>query len=510
MNGKHKIDDLFRKALSDYREELPSVNTEGQIFRKLSYKKYFRLLKTNLNIFAIAIPIALLAYFLLMKNSNNTNFKNNIAKENKAVVTYKGTSDNALENNYEQKSIDYKTTEHSKSTFDQKTKNIDAVIIKTHAQLPESVKSEMNDVLQQKHTNNIIEKNVSKINNNTNDNNKNTSILSELQVEKTEKNDPQNMQLPVDQTAVVINEHPNLNDISSSENTEIVLSQEIKPTLGEANIPLKAVDSSFVQQNEENLIKKGRTKSYHSFAIELSGNFYYVTKKLSADNEFANLVKTRNEAESAIITFLPGIELKLNTKNFFLQTGISYQVLGEKVQYDFTNVSTSINTVLSSKDSLVYIPDPIHPPGHWEYDSIWSSKPDTSYLVFHRAVNQKNMFKYFEIPLLLGKSFAFHQFVLDVSTGISLGILLKADAQILSTDNLTFIGIDDKQSPYMKDLTINYLLRIAFRYQINEKWSVFARPSLKINLGSVFNENQYPVQQKYTLYGIGLGVMYKF
>jgi hypothetical protein len=111
---------------------------------------------------------------------------------------------------------------------------------------------------------------------------------------------------------------------------------------------------------------------------------------------------------------------------------------------------------------------------------------------------------------LVGKSFAVNRFILDISTGFSFGILLKSNAYLLSADDNSLVQIENKYSPYLNDLQLNYILRVALRYQMNENWSVFVRPSMKKNLGSVLNQNKYPIAQKYTLYGLGVGIMYTF
>jgi dsDNA-binding SOS-regulon protein len=272
---------------------------------------------------------------------------------------------------------------------------------------------------------------------------------------------------------------------------------------------VKKIDTGFDQQNEKNIKKNFKTKTDNLFAIEFSGSLYLVDRKLNAGTEFENLVKIRNDNESEIVSFSPGIEFIYKTGDFFIQSGIRYQRLGEKINYELTHVETNINSTLLHRDTLVYVYSIINPPeGQWQYDTIWYTKEDTIYTTSHQTVNVLNTYNYFEIPLLLGKSFDFNKFSIDISTGISFGLLLKANAQILTSDMQTFIKIDDRHSPYMNDLTMNYLLRVSFRYSFNEKMSIFMRPDVKHQLGSILNNKQYPVQQKYTLYGIGFGFMY--
>ncbi len=187
MKERQKIDDLFREALSDYREELPSINTEGKIFRKLNYNKYLRLFKTNLNIFVIALPIALLSYTLVNKEQ-----KNSLPETNK-------------------------TTEIKETIINQKPRINKVFISKANNNLHETEQIEYKEIFNQTQSvNKDIEKQIS-----------NTSTFSEKQdKEVVENNKVNNKQLPVEQTNNVENQKETLStkketDLSTNKTTEI-------------------------------------------------------------------------------------------------------------------------------------------------------------------------------------------------------------------------------------------------------------------------------------------------
>ncbi|MCX6233051.1 MAG: hypothetical protein NTZ33_16100 [Bacteroidetes bacterium] len=478
MNEKNKIDDLFRNALFDYKEESPSNNNEDKVFWLLNYTNYTRIFKITLGIIIIAIPVTLFAYLLI----NNSNLKhiNSITESNKVNQPKNASAINLTERN---------------SNNTSQIKNNDNQIVK-------------NKIHKLKKENNIAQLQPSnlEISNATISNTEATNSAYTEVSSVNEESAASNNALVLKYT------ESNISKIESLNAKEIEISKN--EALKSGILTLLPAENYNVEANTEENIAKLKpiefTKSYNSISIELSGNLFNTDKKLSSTNEFASVVKFREINESKILTYAPGIELKFNTKNLFFQTGLNYQIYGEKVNYNFNVIENIINNKLTYYDSLVYVRDSAGHPGYWRYDTIWYNVKDTSYLTQKRIANYTNTFRYIEIPLLIGKSFAVNKFIVDISTGFSFGFLIKADAFLLATDNKTIDRIENRNSPYLNDLQLNYILRIALRYQLNEKWSFFVRPSMKMNMGSLLNQNQYPIQQKYTLYGIGMGMMYTF
>ncbi len=492
MNEKHKIDDLFKKALSDYREDFPSENTEKLIFRELSHNKYLRIFKISLGLITIALPIALFAYLELSRPINS---------ENGLTTTQTGLN----------------TSQHSNT-----------IRFKTKSQFSSS---KIQDIKQ-----NSIQTGTAKVagENTITQNQKQHTTIKYFDKETVPTSEPTDLQLDNSNyhstsevsktkslyriTAVIEegfiltpssfwgNERFKKRMYTNRKLYEITgLKASASPRLVALNCEVPAV----YQLERTKFTKLIQRNS--RFALEINGNVFYLDQNLNSNEASASLVKSRNAYESNISTITPGIELKYSSKDFFFQTGISYQLLGEKINYNLTDVNATINTKWVYGDSLVFVIDNVFPTlGHWKYDTIWSSYNDTTYYTSQRIVNHLNTYQYFELPFLIGKSFVFNKFSLDVSSGFSIGILLKSDAQILATDNSSFIRIENAHSSYINDVTMNYILRIALRYSLSEKWSVFLRPSLKRNLGSILNDDKYPVQQKYTMYGIGMGLMYNF
>jgi len=489
MNEKHKIDRLFKEALQDYRDELQSDKTEELIFRKLSYNKYLRLLKISLGILSIAIPLTLLAYLVYFHNAKSQltlNDKYNVAFQKKPDYLLK-TFQN-IQSSETKPRITNKTLSLIKSKSNESSIN-KAVFLQYSKKQKDKI-SEMQLSKIEEKSSSALNSGGKEIKNESRISNANSISLQP----KTIHSIPQKQPHPFMEIDAFLKQKA-ITIIPNDTNTDIIDANKNKPIT--------------FQKHEDDI--KNKTKLRPLFSIELSANLFYVDKNLKASNEFLNLVNMRNDNESDIYTFSPGVEIICKTKHFFVQTGIRYLRLGEKIKYNLTNTGTDIQNILLQRDTLVFVYSIISPPqGQWHYDTIWYTRFDTTYFTTHQIINSLNTYNYFEIPLLLGKSLTINKFNIDISTGISLGILLKANAQIIISDGRTFLNINNRQSPYMNDMTMNYLLRLSLRYSINEKWSVFIRPDLKHQFGSIINKNQYPVQQKYTLYGLGIGFMYNF
>ena len=177
------------------------------------------------------------------------------------------------------------------------------------------------------------------------------------------------------------------------------------------------------------------------------------------------------------------------------------------------NTSETLRNITENwlhRDTLYYVKDSVNPPGSWHLDTIWFVVKDTNYKTNKYSFRKDNSYKYVEIPFLIGKRFVANNISFEVSTGISLGFLLKADSRLLSTDGKTALLISNEKSPYLNSIMVNYLLRFYIRYSISERWSIYISPDMKYNLGNILNESMYPIKQNYMLYGMGSGLIYKF
>lgn len=474
MREANKIDELFKKGLADYQSELPSDKTKDIIFGRLTYFQYLKWIIGS--VLVVFISASIWAVINLIPKAVN---------EKPDTISASDT--------YVKKQIS-----EEMQTDVNKTKNTIPFQLKNNNLKPNS---RINNKINIQNIKNI-EKNIT------------TSISTSSSIDyKSEiKPQPQITEISVPSSSLTIEESLEAVIIANADNvtekeTNVNIKTDAEKTINESDTTYNKIDKL---TDFDGIIKKTYKRPFLSrFEILMSGNFYYVDKKLSAGSEFTNLVKIREKGESPVLTFSPALEIRYNFNNVFIQSGIQYQKYGEKLDFSTSEIIKELNDKWLIHDSLYYVRDSINPPGSWHLDTIWFHIIDTSYRTKKYTFKKTNSYNYFEIPLLIGKQIQLNRFSIEVSTGISFGFLLKSDAEILATDQKTAILLKDEKSPYLNTLMLNYLFRLSLRYQLNERWSIFVSPNIKYNIGNIFNENQYPIKQNYLLYGIGSGLIYK-
>ena len=119
----------------------------------------------------------------------------------------------------------------------------------------------------------------------------------------------------------------------------------------------------------------------------------------------------------------------------------------------------------------------------------------------------KNRYHYLEIPLLIGFQTNKNKVNIEIGTGVSFGFLVSANGKLPDLDNNSLLEIN-KNSDFLRNTSFNYILRAGIQYNINSSLSLIAKPYFKRNLNSVFKVD-YPIIQKYTTFGIDIGVRIK-
>jgi hypothetical protein len=453
MKETHKIDELFKKSLADYRSELPSDKVKKKIFGTLVYYQY---LKWSLSILALVfISGSIWAIYNFLPVTSDSKMLSNSYPINKKMNTKTQFS---IENKMVSKNEENKTI--AKKEVDSKS------VQKTNKKQQILLTSEE------------------------------YAINEDVKLSDAKKSD---IQISREETFV------NTESLDSKQ-SEIIVKDIGNVVEKKAEIKKLADETTSV----DGLIKKEyKKKLINRFELIVGGSFFYVDKKLSAKKEYDNLVKIRENGEVPISNFSPYFGIRYNFNNFFVQSGFQYQKYGEKMDIQTSEMKFNVVDNWFHRDSLYYVKDSINPPGAWHIDTIWYVTHDTTHYLQKYRFQKNNNYKYIEIPFLIGKKFDLNPFILEVSTGISVGLILKSDAEILANDTRSVIVLNNEKSAYFNQVMLNYLFRLSLRYHISQKWSVYISPDVKYNMGSIFKGSNYPVKQNYILYGIGSGLIYK-
>ncbi|MFH2094225.1 MAG: hypothetical protein ABIJ16_00890, partial [Bacteroidota bacterium] len=218
------------------------------------------------------------------------------------------------------------------------------------------------------------------------------------------------------------------------------------------------------------------------------------------------------------------LHISASYKNVFLESGVNYASFGELFAYNeniqIIDSSIITNTVWYQEylydtvwfvnlDSLiagdtVYIPlvdSTIHKYTVDEY----STEYDTS--VTKTSRHSTNRYRYIEIPLMAGYTFKSGRFSLTPKGGLITGLLIRTSGKTLMPD-YSVTGLSESNQPYVRPV-FSLAAGIGISYMINSHFSVIADPYYRKNITSVFTKD-YPVDSRFTAYGIRVGLRYTF
>lgn len=225
---------------------------------------------------------------------------------------------------------------------------------------------------------------------------------------------------------------------------------------------------------------------------------------------------------SAKLSYEFGLSFQLHHQDIplFLQLGMDYQVLKEKVDYQFNR----------------YFQDPDL--SYWTFDSIWDYQDvlDTFYIIVdsnqfvidsiftidtvlsnvdslfnpvmsseERSKKNINTYRYLNIPLLLGYQFQSRnkKWNYQVLAGAAIAINLKNEGYYY-TNSGEFETYSGKVSPSM---VWNFYAAANINYRWR-KWQLFAQPEFQYQLNESELNHQIP-RRKYLFYKMKFGIRYK-
>ncbi|MFT4678468.1 MAG: hypothetical protein ACI84C_001834 [Flavobacteriales bacterium] len=206
--------------------------------------------------------------------------------------------------------------------------------------------------------------------------------------------------------------------------------------------------------------------------------------------------------------------------------GLNWYSIGETNNYspatsyvtalDSSSINTSIETSYFGLDSLwIQENDSGGFFGYWEV-FITEELSNESLVLYSLdsiltsietpvdPVNERTTFQYIEIPLSIGYEFEKGPWSLGLRTGISAGLLVSTKGQYIDTDSQSAIVKQDISRRWIW----NYQARIALGYALNDKTRLYLEPVFKTTLNSIVNRTDF--SQKYSTYGLRLGLGFKF
>jgi len=258
----------------------------------------------------------------------------------------------------------------------------------------------------------------------------------------------------------------------------------------------------------------------------LSGYFspLYSGNQLStANSSYLSNIELRNTAESPLLSYSASVNISRSIGRSYVQTGLAYTRLGEQFNFfteqalidssQFYRYAESQYLQMDTVDSY-YIVNGNDTSIHHVVMRKWASRIDSSLVtrydttVLKSDFNSANTYTYIEVPILFGYRFPKNRISYTASGGIITGFYSGSKAKTIAIDNNSKVIAADEMLPFSK-VTFSFVISAGVEYHLNPTISLSAEPYLRQSIYSIF-KSSYPISQKYTAYGIRVGLKYYF
>ena len=230
-----------------------------------------------------------------------------------------------------------------------------------------------------------------------------------------------------------------------------------------------------------------------------------IQKHLKAKNSDSEKYRLdRIQSEKPLQSFTAGLRVGYNTgQNLALMTGFEYKQINEKFEYIDPE---------SNQTRLVTIKDYIYQNG-----TIVDSVITQEVIVIPGSVKYTvyNSFKSLNIPLILEYNLLrLSKFNIAVSGGPVINLISYQKGTILSPnqdDNTISLGTADHVSSqvFKQSTGIGLSGSVNIQYRIKSDIAIMIEPNFRTQLNSI-TMDEYPLQQKFTTFGIAAGARYIF
>lgn len=236
------------------------------------------------------------------------------------------------------------------------------------------------------------------------------------------------------------------------------------------------------------------------FSLLMSVSPSYNVANLQSMPAYDDVKNYQLAHESSAISYSAGLDFQVTFKKWFVQTGLAYSRFKNNRNYNYS---------FKAYDSLnsQYVNDTTW---GWLFDPPVIGEPivigiDSVFVPVYNEINEgANEWDYLEIPLLLGYNFNKSRFTVNIATGFSYGIFIKAKGNVPSIDEKNvFTNLSDSKNK-LNQQQLNYILQVGISYHITPDWSIMANPFYKQNMRSVF-DNAYPIEERFRTFGIKFG-----
>ncbi|MCC6816818.1 MAG: hypothetical protein IT267_10435 [Saprospiraceae bacterium] len=320
------------------------------------------------------------------------------------------------------------------------------------------------------------------------------------------------------------NENGKNDEFSNTRSKDIIQQKDINNLAGIENnenykidIPSQKLDLSYpefedLEKKELTVIKQNNLRIKSNLHLELndyclSKNFtpldhfdidVYYSPEISHRNIIAkresvvNYAQKRSGAESFAGASSFGIRASYVTKNgLAFRTGINFGSISEKFEY-FDGKETLTKVIYDSKGNPI----------------------DTQKTIIDKIARQKNVYKFYDIPALIGYEMDISDFVFSFNAGLGMNLRTKYYGSIYSEDGSKVINLNSTQGEngdsrlFKSNIGLSIVASFGLNYKLNGHFLLLAEPNLRYYLNPITTDT-YSLEQRYFQMGISIGLRYR-
>jgi hypothetical protein len=227
------------------------------------------------------------------------------------------------------------------------------------------------------------------------------------------------------------------------------------------------------------------------FLAVMAGPSIVNRKFSSKSGEYTDYANQRSSAEIPRLSY--GANARLSVVfpwGGAIRSGIGYTAINEQMVYRNSKVrQTTITDIYGPNGEVI--------------------GSDTTYITENTILKYGNHHRLIDIPFQLGYEVRYNKVTLAANAGMNLNIAYSSEGNYLGPRDLLptrFDNQDDKLEPvYKTKVGLSWQASVGLHYQLNDRLDLMAEPYLRYYPDS-FTREDYPLNQKYLVGGLGLGL----
>ncbi len=234
----------------------------------------------------------------------------------------------------------------------------------------------------------------------------------------------------------------------------------------------------------------------NNIGIEIYGGPGVISKKMiTSAADYKELLEKRKETETSLESLRGGFAVRFNhNSGVYLKAGLEVGRLRERLDF-----SVGQDTSYTLENQII----------DWEINTNGDSIPifgtQTVTISSQKSWKVFNEFTTFDVPVLIGYQQAFGNWGVYGEAGAIFNLSLTKDGMILDGN-----PTPSELEPFFQSQNgIHLTAGFGVSYKITDKVYVFASPNAKWSM-SDFNDENYPIDQRFHSYSILFGVGYEF